>query len=152
MEALESLLAAAAGSWSGSSTLKLGPDLADTSDSEASFTSMLGGWFARLDYSWSFEGKPQEGSLLVGHEPKSGSVSMHWIDRFHMSRKVLALAGTMEADGRFSALGSYPAPEGPDWGWRIDLSLSGDRLRMVMYNIEPGAEPELAVEAEYRKA
>ena len=43
-----------------------------------SVTPVLGGRFIRVDYTWGYQGKPQEGALLVGFDPKSGEVSGHW--------------------------------------------------------------------------
>ena len=64
----------------------------------------------------------------------------------------MASAGTTPDDTRLSVRGTYAAPPGPDWGWRIDVTPAGDTLRVVMYNVWPqeqGGKEELAVEAEY---
>ena len=55
-------------------------------------------------------------------------------------------------EGRVSVLGSYAAPEGPDWGWQIDLVPQPDGgLHLLMYNIEPGGAPQPAVAATYTR-
>lgn len=48
--------------------------------------------------------------------------------------------------------GSYPAPPGPDWGWRTKIEARTDRLLMEMLNVAPGGEEVLAVRADYRRA
>jgi hypothetical protein len=45
---------------------------------------VLGGRFVRLDCTRGHRDKPHEGSLLVGFAPKTGEVSGHWIDTWHM--------------------------------------------------------------------
>lgn len=146
-------LAECAGSWRGDNSLQ-DPmmNVADESPSTAAVAPVLGGWFVRMDYTWSYQGKPQEGSLLVGFDPEAGELSGHWIDSWHMSRKVMALAGTPSGDGVLRLAGSYAAPTGPDWGWRIELSPSPDALRMEMANISPEGEVYPAVEAVYARA
>jgi hypothetical protein len=48
------------------------------------------------------------------------------------------------------AVGSYAAPPGPDWGWRIEIAAEQCKaLRLVMFNIWPDGKEELAVEAAY---
>src|SRR4051812_34251791 len=107
-------LTAAAGQWLGTNTLQ-DPNTGkpEETPSTATVTPVLGGRFIRVDYTWSYQGKPQEGSLLVGFDPESGEVSGHWIDTWHMGRKVLACVGAT-ADGAISVKGSYAAPPGPD--------------------------------------
>jgi hypothetical protein len=49
--------------------------------------------------------------------------------------------------------GSYPAPTGPDWGWRIELDLRlADQLQMRMVNITPDGQEMLAVQAVYARS
>jgi hypothetical protein len=43
---------------------------------------------------------------------------------------------------------------GTSWGWRIDVTPGGERLRVVMHNVWPeelGGKEELALEAEYAR-
>ncbi len=83
-------LKACAGSWHGTSTLHEAPGKSEESSSTAVLTAILGGRFVRLDYVWGYQGAPQEGSLLIGYDKESGTVTAHWIDSWHMSNKVLA--------------------------------------------------------------
>ncbi len=146
-------LGAAAGRWHGQSTLH-DPirGAAEVTDSTVTLTPLLGGRFARLDYTWSYQGEPQEGSLLIGHRPKAGVVSAHWIDSWHMGRDVLACTGTVAADGSIAVRGSYPAPTGPDWGWRITVRATPDTLTITHTNIEPEGAESPAVESSYTRA
>lgn len=149
-------LIACAGSWRGKSILQdphLG--IAEESPSTATLTSLLGGRFVRMDYTWSYQAKPQEGSILIGYDRQAAAVTAHWIDSWHMSDKVMACVGAKPAGGTLSVRGSYPTPPGPDWGWRIDLIPDGATLRLVMYNIWPvdqGGKEDLAVDAAYSRA
>jgi len=147
-------LAACAGNWRGSSTLQDPHSNApDESPSSAAVTPALGGRFIRLDYDWSYHGAPQQGSLLIGFDTQADAVTAHWIDTWHMGDKVMACQGARPDGSTLSVRGSYAAPPGPDWGWRIDITPEvGRSLRIVMFNIWPDGREELAVEAAYRPA
>ncbi len=152
MSVLEGLIACE-GRWQGTSTLQdphSGTD--DTSPSTATVTPVLGGRFVRVDYTWSYGGKPQEGSLLIGYQHKAETATAHWIDSFHNSDKVMACAGSVADGAPLSVRGSYPAPPGPDWGWRIDVLPEGDTLRIEHYNVWPEGKEELAVDSRYTRA
>ena len=103
-------------------------------------TPVLGGRFVRLDYTWGYQGKPQEGSLLVGFDPQSGEVSGHWIDTWHMGRLVLSLRREAAASGTIAVRGSYAAPPGPDWGWRIEIAPGERRPADHAHEHLPGRE------------
>ncbi len=151
MSALEGL-AAAAGSWRGTSTLQ-DPmrGVADASDSTATVTPVLGGRFVRIDYTWAYDGAPQEGSLLLGFQKKTDTLTAHWIDSWHNGDGAMACQGRAADGGPLTVRGSYPAPPGPDWGWRIDVAPDGrDALRITHYNVWPEGKEELAVESVYR--
>lgn len=154
-------LAEAAGAWRGTNVLQ-DPHAGkpDASASDATVTPILGGRFVRLDYTWSYGGAPQEGSILLGHDPKAGASSGYWIDTFHNGRKAMLCTGAAaNGDGdSWSVRGSYAAPPGPDWGWRILLTPPSDGdpvLTITMFNIWPeseGGQEDLAVEARYTRA
>lgn len=148
-------LATLAGTWAGTSTLH-DPHTGrpEPSDSALTVTPILGGRFVRLDYTWAHNGKPHEGSLLVGHDPAAGVTTAHWIDSWHMGRAVMACTGRADGVG-LAVRGTYPAPPGPDWGWRIDLTPTAAGLRLVMHNVFPaeqGGAEQVAVEADYALA
>ena len=148
-------LAASAGSWSGTNRLH-DPHSGAPEDSPSTMvlTPILKNKFLRLDYTWAYQGDPQEGSLWVGGDPKTGEVIAHWIDTWHMSDGVLVCrGGPAHEDGSISVRGSYAAPPGPDWGWRIDIQPGDGRtLRVVMFNITPEGQEDMAVEASYTRA
>lgn len=140
-----------AGSWRGNNRLQdPHTNAPDDSPATATITPILGSRFIRLDYTWAYQGSPQEGSLLIGYEAEAGVVTAHWIDTWHMGDKVMACRGNASKSGEISVLGSYGAPPGPDWGWRIIIRPGeGRRLHVVMFNITPDGDEMLAVETEY---
>lgn len=77
---------------------------------------------------------------------------MVWIDSWHTGGQFMTFRGEARPEGSISALGSYSAPPGPDWGWRIVLAGQSDgEIRIRMYNISPEGDEALAVEAEYSR-
>ncbi|HSK76202.1 MAG TPA: DUF1579 family protein, partial [Thermoanaerobaculia bacterium] len=95
---------------------------------------------------------PQEGSLLIGFNKKTETITAHWIDSFHNGNNVMACTGPKPDGPSLSVQGSYAAPPGPDWGWRIRITPDGDALRIVMHNLWPeGGQEDLAVEATYTR-
>lgn len=153
MSVLDELLSLA-GKWNGTYRLIVVPtDPARVSPSTASVSPVAGRRFARLDYEWDYEGKPQDGSLLVGHEKERGVVTAVWVDSWHMSNKFMVCEGAADARGAIEVRGFYAAPPGPDWGWRTVVGPGADgKLRMVMYNVSPDGAEDLAVEAVYTRA
>lgn len=147
-----SKLKSAAGNYKGTNTLHdPHTNKPDNTSSNLNLTPILNGRFVRIDYSWSYQNAPQEGSMLVGFEPDEKSVTIHWIDTWHMSNKVLALQGSAESDGSMNALGTYPAPPDPDWGWRIVIEPADKSLKIKMFNISPQGDEYPAVEASYNR-
>jgi hypothetical protein len=151
MSVLASLISAA-GTWRATYALR-DPANALSCDSEslATLTPVLGGRFVRLDYTWAFQGAPQEGSLLIGVEQAAGVATVAWIDSFHNGDRLMPCTGTADAGG-VDVRGTYPAPPGPDWGWRTRLSAAPGLLSMVMFNVTPDGHEDLAVDAQYRRA
>src|SRR5262245_15221692 len=125
----------------------------EDSSSSATVTSVIGGRFVRLDYTWSYRGAPQEGSLLVGFDEKADQVTAHWVDTWHMSDKGMACLGPKPDSTTLSVRGSYAAPPGPDRGSRIEITPDWRTLRIVLFNVWPdGSREDLAAEASYRRA
>jgi hypothetical protein len=115
---------------------------------------ILGGRFVRLGYTWAYLGQLQEGSLLVGFDPKTGVVSGHWIDSWHMGVSAMVCSGKPAGEA-ITLRGSYGAPPGRHRGWRIDLTPGADSIRMAMLDVLPtelGGKEELAVEGTYSRA
>ena len=140
------------GDWRGTKQLYLEPPPtpAISSPSKLSVTPVAGGSFLEFKYDWTYEGEAQAGVLLFSHDEENAA-SVAWIDSFHMSAKILSCVGTA-ADGSANLRGSYEAPPGPDWGWRITIrSVSADELQIVMHNISPEGQEDLAVQADYTR-
>ena len=142
-------LLAARGLWRGTSRLTLGPDT-DASPTTAALAPAIGGHFWRLAYTWIYQNRPQEGELLVGYDPRTDLATVHWADTFHTGDTVMACTGTVGDDGVVDVAGTFAAPSGPDWGWRIVVEPVGrEALRVVMHSVSPEGEVAPAVEATY---
>jgi hypothetical protein len=103
------LLATCAGSWRGISTLQdPHAGIAEESPSTATVTPESGG--ARLDYTWSYRGTPQQGSILLSLD--GPTLAARWTDSWHTGGKPMACSGPR--GDALSLRGSYPAPPGPD--------------------------------------
>jgi hypothetical protein len=64
----------------------------------------------------------------------------------------MACDGSIDQGGTILLRGSYQAPPGPDWGWRITITAnSGKDLQIVMHNCTPEGAEELAVQADYAR-
>lgn len=147
-------LAPLAGRWRGATRLHTPWTTPATHDSDttAVVAPVGDGRFATVAYTWTHEGKPCDGALLIGREPAGDVAHASWVDSWHQSAKPLTCTGTVDAAGTLSVRGSYPAPEGPDWGWRIVLDAPDDAsFRIVMYNVTPDGEESLAVESRYTR-
>ena len=141
------------GEWRGTKQLYLEPPPTPplSSPSKLSVKPVAGGSFLQFDYDWIYEGEAQAGLLLFGCDEENVA-SAAWIDSFHMSSKIMSCTGGAD-DGSAELRGSYAAPPGPDWGWRITLrSVSPNELTIVMHNISPEAQEDLAVQIDYRRS
>jgi hypothetical protein len=106
--------------------------------------------FLTFQYTWSDEGNPQDGLLLVGCGAPSQIVRAAWIDSWHMHDGIMSCQGPVETHGGVFLQGSYAAPPGPDWGWQIEIAPQNEDLfDLRMYNVPPQGKAELAVEARY---
>ena len=152
MVTLDTLLACS-GSWTGTNRLH-DPHTGspDESPSTLTITPVLNGRFIRLEYTWTYRRSPQAGTILIGHDKSGNEATAHWIDTWHMGDKVLACRGPIGDNAPLSVVGSYAAPPGPDWGWRTVIAPAEKSLRIVMFNIAPDGQEDLAVEMEYRRA
>lgn len=142
-----------AGSWSGVSRLWMMPGEAEREcESLLRASTAAQGQFAVFQYTWTFEGAPQDGLLLVGYEASAPGVSAVWVDSFHMADKIMLCRLTGGEPGEWVVKGAYAAPPGPDWGWQIAIRPQPDgKFKLVMHNITPQGEAFLAVEAEYAR-
>lgn len=90
-------------------------------------------------YTWAYEGAAQEGVLALGPDGAT------WRDSFHQPKEV-ACAPIEGAWGLLAVHYTYPAPEGPPWGWRIGLAeRPTGELVLQMTNVAPWGEEARAV-------
>ena len=144
-------LKALAGRWQGTNRVWLSPnDPVMESQTEAVVSLTALGKFLSLQYTWSVDGELQEGLLVLGQESPQGLVKAAWVDSWHMSDVMMVCEGAVSPEGAVWVRGTYAAPPGPNWGWRITLeSQAGNTFRIVMDNISPEGVEMLAVEAVY---
>lgn len=119
------------------------------SEVEAKLEAVLSDTYLRLDYQWSYEDRPQSGTLLVGSEA-DGNATAAWADTWHTNRKIMHFTGKAVAatDGKgehIDLLGSWEVPGHGTWGWRIELS-QGEGLDLMMFIITPDGAEGPAVE------
>ena len=111
------------------------------------------GEFATVSYDWVGQDEPHQGVVLVNLGGDDDSCDGAWVDSWHQAGTIMALSGTVGADGSISLLGSYSAGPGePDWGWRIEF-VAGEEggIQMLMTNILPTGEQEWAVDHRYMR-
>lgn len=144
------------GEWKGTKRLYLGGEAGPEKNSGSRLTIAMAarGTLLLLDYTWKFDGDPQEGVLLLGYDAAQNAATAAWGDSWHMSQNIMHCVGTIE-DRVFNVRGTYAAPPGPDWGWRIVLTiLTEQSISIVMHNISPDtpeAKEDLAVRAEFAR-
>jgi hypothetical protein len=121
--------------WSGTGELWLDPLGNDAHRYECSMTIDA----STVRYTWSYEGKPQEGVYSLRDN------DITWTDSWHQT-KLVECALLPDAGGLFAFHYSYGAGEGPEWGWRTVLSQrpSGE-LVLQMTNIPHWGEEGRAV-------
>jgi hypothetical protein len=146
-------VAGAIGSWVGSNKLWFDPTQAAIEcETSAEIRGEAAGRMLRISYAWEYDGKPCEGVLVLGDDAKAGRCDASWADSFHNGHRLMPLTGPAAGEGIVSVTGSYSAPPGPDWGWRITLEHpSSDAFVMRMHNITPDGTEALAVEASYAR-
>lgn len=146
-----SSLAGLVGNWRGLNRLWLS-SAAPVRESETTcvVAAAAQGEFLTFQYTWSDEGAPQDGLLLVGYEAETQAVRAVWIDSWHLHDRFMLCSGTVAAGGAVTLQGVYAAPPGPDWGWRIQIAPQNENLfDLVMHNLSPEGKADLAVEARY---
>jgi hypothetical protein len=141
------------GNWSGTSQLWLRPtESAHESNTTAQVRQLAQGQFIAVAYDWQFDGQPQDGLIIFRSTSDTPPAMSLFIDSWHMKNEIMICEGTIDDQGLVSLLGSYPAPPGPDWGWRIEIeSIDRANLAIRMINIAPDGQETLAVLANYRR-
>jgi hypothetical protein len=146
-------LAALAGNWKGNyrlHTLWL-PEKTHDSVSACSVELRVNGQFLAMEYSWEYESKPQEGVMIIGCDEKSDAVQALWTDSWHMSHKFMICNGTIDEKGQVKMKGFYSVPDHPDWGWRTEIIPETNLLQILMYNVSPEGDEDIAVESSYSR-
>lgn len=141
------------GTWTGENKLWFMPDApVHESATSATIRTVAGDRYLVIDYTWSHDGTGHDGHLVVRLADDLDPSDMVWVDSFHQSASIMRLAGEAKSATTVTARGSYPAPTGPDWGWKIAVAAeASDRYVMRMWNITPDGQEALAVEAVYRR-
>lgn len=141
------------GNWRGINQLWLRPgEDAHESRSTAEVGQMAQGQFVTVAYTWAFDGEPQDGLLIFRSEANESPTVSAFLDSWHVPKGMMLCEGTKDQAGVVSLSGTYPAPPGPDWGWRIEIeSPDGASLVLRMFNITPEGLEALAVLAQYQR-
>ena len=141
------------GAWSGRNQLWLSPgEGAYESEATALVSTVAQGQFISVAYTWAFEGAPQDGLILFRAEIDAEPTGAVWLDSWHMRNDMMPCDGTRDDRDVVSLQGSYAAPLGPDWGWRIEVE-SHERASLVvrMINVSPEGQEALAVLDQYQR-
>lgn len=148
-------LSSSMGTWSGTNRLHLGDwhpaGPLFTSDATAEVLERIGGQFLEIAYTWEFEGKGQEGLIILGGNNKTSAVNAFWTDSWHMAHQTMLCEGSELDDGSISVKGNYKVEGHPDWGWRSEINVDGDKLEYKMFNVSPEGEETIAVEMEMKR-
>lgn len=141
------------GDWEGESLLFLGPDSPGKESRSKATVAFVGGTgFLEVRYDWSEAGKLENGLILFKLSQESSDVDIVWVDSWHMGSKFMLCKGDVLSEDSLTGLGSYQAPPGPDWGWRISLSVVSETILLLrMFNITPEGQECLAVETRYMR-
>ncbi|HSI89088.1 MAG TPA: DUF1579 family protein [Pyrinomonadaceae bacterium] len=142
-----------AGTWQGTNRLHLPwmPVPLLESPSQATIRPLAGGQCLEIVYTWSYEGKPQEGVMLLNGDAGSTAIRAVWTDSWHSANVLMICEGSVSPNAVISVSGSYAVPDHPDWGWRTELFIDNGDLNYVMYNISPEGIEELAVETRFSR-
>jgi hypothetical protein len=117
------------GKWTGPNRLWMEPGTKpEPSDGQLELSA------TRISYEWAFRGKKKEGTIdLYG---PALAVRAAWTDTFH-AENGMAMNGYFD-ERVLHLFGTYPAGDGPEWGWRIELDLRDpEHAVMFMFNLEP---------------
>jgi hypothetical protein len=150
--ALTDTFTTTAGGWKGSKTVWPGPD-ADVITSDVWLDARLAarGKFIVFAYDWTVTGEAQQGELGFSLASDGVTVQGWWIDSWHNDNAVMQLAGSATANNVVKLSGTFPAPDGPDWGWDIQIRSTDTELDIVMWVIPPGEPGMLGVRYELIK-
>ena len=129
------------GSWHGTNRLRLMPTDDYRSSVATATVGLTAARFVSIAYTWFDGDAPQDGLVLIGGD--SDDAAAVWVDSWHTGPTWMSFTGGVE-DDELRLDGTYPAEEGPDWGWQIQVRPRDAVL--TMQNIVPGHEPYQVVE------
>lgn len=132
------------GSWSGPNRLWFeDPNAPERSDGSMETDD------ATIGYSWAFRGEPQSGNFaLAGPD---AAVHAKWTDTWHAADGMDLYGSIHERLLRLT--GTYPAGPDVEWGWLVELDFRDpEHVLLRMFNVEPGAEPAIAVDLHAARA
>ena len=89
--------------------------------------------------------------MIVGCDERSDAVQAVWTDSWHMSHKFMICDGSVDENGHINMKGFYSVPDNPDWGWRTEVIPGKNSSQIVMYNVSPEGDEEIAVESSYSR-
>jgi hypothetical protein len=140
-------LTALVGRWTGDNTVWLEPGTDPLRSSASAEVSLEAeGQALCLRYAWAEGGKPQSGILLLVGDAAMNAWAGSWTDSWHFAHQLMDCRGSGDGNA-VSVRGTYAAPPGPDWGWRLVLEAGdADRCTLRMYNSTPDGHEALAVE------
>ncbi len=141
------------GDWKGTNNIYLSwlPDPIKPSNGLMNISMKARGQFVQFDYTWEYEGEPQEGLIVLGCDTESNAVQVVWTDSWHSRHTFMVSDGAVDESGSVSVKGYYKVPGHPDWGWRTDIIPADDSIKIVMYNVSPEGLEDIAVDTEYKR-
>lgn len=150
--ALTAAFKESAGGWKGTKTVWPGPG-ADVITSDVWLDARLAarGKFIVLSYDWTASGEPQQGELGFSLSDDAVTAQGWWIDSWHNNNAVMQLTGNATEDSVVKLSGTFPAPDGPDWGWDIQIDAKATEMDIVMWVLPPGEQGMLGVRFELIK-
>lgn len=151
--ALTDVFTKTAGGWKGTKTVWPGPD-SDPIHSNAWLDARLAarGKFLILAYDWAVMDEPQQGELGFSIAGDGESVHGWWIDSWHNDNAVMNLTGKSKAENEVFLSGTFAAPDGPDWGWDIQITAEATNLDIVMWVIPPDEAGMIGVRYTLKKS
>ena len=150
--AISEKLAGLIGNWDGTNKINLSwtPDPVKESASTASVRSRANNTCLEIEYTWEFEGVPQEGFIVVSLG-KEGDASAVWTDSWHSKNILMFCEGTSTIAGGVNLKGSYKVEGHPDWFWRTEIVPGEDSFKYLMFNVSPEGTEEWAVETRFKR-
>ena len=142
------------GNWAGSNRLHvpwMEPPIKESA-STAAVSLKTQGKVLSIEYTWTFDGDPQDGIMLISQDPKSETATMIYTDSWHLGHTFMECKGTADENGNLNFKGFYAVPDHPDWGWRTEIIPGDDSFQFKVYNVTPEGEESIAVEGDFTRA